>query len=298
VLTPRQAVVWAAFFNYIAFLIFGTAVAKTIGKGLIDLSIVTPTVILAGLFGAIIWNLVTWYFGLPSSSSHALVGGYAGSAISRGGFSVVIASGWTKIIIFIFIAPIIGFILAGFFYAVASKILKRMKTETHVVDKWSRRVQLVSAALYSLGHGGNDAQKTMGIITGLLVSAGILSSFNVPLWVVLSAHGAIALGTLMGGWKIVETMGTKIVREIRPIDGSCAELAGAISLFGSTALVVPVSTTHVITGSIVGVSTVQDRNNVHWKMTSKIFFAWLITIPAAAIVSYFIYIMMGYVGLF
>ncbi|HEV7702028.1 MAG TPA: inorganic phosphate transporter [Candidatus Paceibacterota bacterium] len=298
VLTPRQAVIWAAFFNFVAFFIFGTAVAKTIGKGLIDISIVTPTVILAGLLGAIIWNLITWYFGLPSSSSHALIGGYAGAAISRGGFGVIIASGWAKTIAFIFIAPVIGFILGGLFFLISKKILNKIKAHPAKVDKWSRRVQLVSAALYSLGHGGNDAQKTMGIITGLLVSAGILSTFNIPLWVVLSAHAAIALGTFVGGWRIVETMGKKIVREIRPIDGSCAETAGSISLFGSTALGIPVSTTHVITGSIIGVSSAQDIQSVHWKMTSKIVFGWLLTIPAAAIISYVTYISMGHMGLF
>jgi len=204
VLSPRQAVIWAAFFNFIAFLIFGTAVATTIGKGMIDVNSVTPVVILAGVVGAICWNLITWYFGLPSSSSHALIGGYAGAAIARSGFGVIIASGWIKTIIFIAVAPAIGMILGYFSKVLVTWLI--YKQSPGVVNRWSRILQLFSAAVYSLGHGGNDAQKTMGIITGLLYAGGLITSFEIPLWVVLSAHGAIAIGTLTGGWRIVKTM--------------------------------------------------------------------------------------------
>src|SRR4030065_37064 len=216
VLTPRQAVAWAAFFNFIAFLIFGTSVAKTVGKGLIDISTVTPAVVFAGLIGAISWNITTWYLGLPTSSSHALIGGYAGAAIAKSGTQVIIASGWYKTLVFIILAPTIGLLLGIIFIIIATWLV--YKETPAFVNKWSRRFQFLSAALYSLGHGGNDAQKTMGIIKGLLFSGGLISSFTVPLWVVLSAHAALGLGTLLGGWRIVKTMGQKITK-LRPIDG-------------------------------------------------------------------------------
>lgn len=282
VLSPKQAIIWASFFNFIAFLIFGTAVAKTIGSGMIDPSVVTPTVVLAGLLGAIAWNMITWYFGLPSSSSHALIGGYAGAAIAAAGsFGVIISAGWIKTLIFIIAAPSIGLTL-GFLFKIATSWLVH-KQRPALINKWSRWLQLVSAAAYSLGHGGNDAQKTMGIITSLLVAGGILTSFQVPLWVVLSAHTAIALGTLSGGWRIVKTMGQKITK-LQPIDGFCAESASAISIFTATHLGIPVSTTHVITGAISGVGAVKRITAVRWGITLKIVWAWLFTIPAAALI--------------
>jgi PiT family inorganic phosphate transporter len=286
VLTPRQAVLWAAFFNFVAFLIFGTAVAKTIGQGMIDVSMVTPTVILAAVCGAILWNLLTWYLGLPTSSSHALIGGYAGAAIANSGFGVIIASGWYKTLIFIVLAPAIGLIL-GFILKVATTWMVRKQTPA-AVNKWSRVSQLFSAALYSLGHGGNDAQKTMGIITSLLFTAGLISEFKVPLWVVLSAHAAIALGTLSGGWRIVKTMGQKITK-LRPIDGFCAETASATSIFLATHLGIPVSTTHVITGAISGVGSANRLSAVRWGVTLNIVWAWIFTIPGAAIIGATIY---------
>lgn len=286
ILTPKQAVIWAAFFNFIAFLVFGTGVAKTIGKGLIDISIVTPTVIFAGLLGAIIWNGFTWYLGLPSSSSHALIGGYAGAAIAKAGFSILILAGWTKTILFIFLAPAIGLLLGLIFYILSSWTVH--KKTPNFVNYWSRKMQIISAALYSLGHGGNDAQKTMGIITGLLFSAGLIQSFSIPLWVVLSAQAAIALGTLLGGWRIVKTMGQKITK-LRPIDGFCAETASAISIFFATHLGVPVSTTHVITGAISGVGAAKRFSAVRWGVTFRIVWGWFFTIPASAIIAAAVY---------
>jgi PiT family inorganic phosphate transporter len=283
VLSPRQAVAWAAFFNFIAFLVFGTSVASTIGKGLIDIKAVTPVVVLAGLLGAIVWNLITWYLGLPTSSSHALIGGYLGAAVAKAGFNVIIFGGWTKTILFIFLAPVIGMLLGMLFIFIAMKVLEKNNARPQSVSKWSKRLQLFSAAAYSLGHGGNDAQKTMGIITTLLVSAGLISTFKIPLWVVLSAQSAIALGTLMGGWRIVKTMGQKIVR-LKPIDGVCAETASAISIFVATYFGVPVSTTHVITGAISGVGAAKRVSSVRWHITLRIVWAWIITIPAAAVV--------------
>ena len=284
VLSPRQAVAWAAFFNFAAFLIFGTAVAKTIGKGLIDIRIVTPQVVLGGLIGAIGWNLITWYFALPTSSSHALIGGYAGAAIAKAGFSVIILGGWTKTLVFIVLAPLIGMLLGMMFIIIATWLIYRNEHHPSIVNKWSRRIQLFSAALYSLGHGGNDAQKTMGIIASLIFSAGYMKTFQIPLWVVLSAHAAIGLGTLTGGWRIVKTMGQKIVK-LRPIDGVCAETASAISLFLATAFGVPVSTTHVITGAISGVGAARRVSAVRWNVTLRIVWAWIFTIPAAAAVA-------------
>ncbi len=279
VLSPRQAVLWAAFFNFIAFLIFGTAVAETIGKGLIDVRLVTPTIILAGLIGTIAWNIITWYLGLPTSSSHALIGGYAGAAIASAGFKAIIAGGWYKTLLFIVLAPAIGLFLGWVFKIITTWLIYKRSLVS--INNWSRRLQLVSAALYSLGHGGNDAQKTMGIITSLLFSAGYLKTFHIPLWVVLSAHGAIALGTLTGGWRIVKTMGQKITK-LKPIDGFCAETASAVSIFTATHLGVPVSTTHVITGAISGVGSVNRLSAVRWGVTISIVWAWILTIPAAA----------------
>ncbi len=288
VLSPRQAVIWAAFFNFIAFLIFGTGVAKTIGHGMIDIEIVTPTVILAGLLGAIAWNLITWWLGLPSSSSHALIGGYAGAAIAKGGFGVIIASGWTKTLIFIGVAPLIGLVVGYIMRVAISWLIYIRRSSPSRVDNWSRILQLFSAAAFSLGHGGNDAQKTMGIIASLLYASGHLSTFGVPMWVVLSAHGAIALGTLSGGWRIVKTMGQKICK-LRPIDGFCAETAAASSIFISTHMGIPVSTTHVITGAISGVGSVNRLSAVHWGVTLRIVWAWLFTIPAAGLIGALIY---------
>ena len=294
VLSPRQAVIWAAVFNFVAFLIFSTIVAETIGKGMIDIKTVTPTVVLAGLGGAIFWNLITWYFGLPSSSSHALIGGYAGAAIVKSGLGVIIASGWYKTLIFIVLGPAIGLFL-GFLLRIITTWMV-YKRRPAVVNKWSRVLQLFSAALYSLGHGGNDAQKTMGIITSLLFAGGLIHEFKVPLWVVLSAHAAIGLGTLSGGWRIVKTMGQKITK-LEPIDGVCAETSAAFSIFLATHLGIPVSTTHVITGAISGVGSAIRFSAVRWGVTIRIVWAWVFTIPAAAILAGLIYILCGIFGL-
>jgi PiT family inorganic phosphate transporter len=289
VLSPKAAVVWAAFFNFIAFLIFGTTVAQTIGKGMINVHEVTQTVIFAGLIGAIAWNLITWYFGLPSSSSHALIGGYAGAAIAKAGFGVILPGGWYKTLIFIALAPLIGLILGWLIKVVSSWIIYWRRQSPQAVDRWSRVAQLFSAAAYSLGHGGNDAQKTMGITTSLLLSAGIITEFKIPLWVVLTAHGAIAMGTLSGGWRIVKTMGQRITK-LRPVDGFCAETASAASIFTATHLGVPVSTTHVITGAISGVGSVNRISAVRWGVTTRIVWAWLFTIPAAALIGAAVYL--------
>jgi PiT family inorganic phosphate transporter len=281
VLTPRQAVIWAAFFNFVAFLVFGTAVAQTIGAGMINLSVVTPLVIFAGLLGAICWNVLTWLLGLPTSSSHALIGGYAGAAIVRAGPGVIIAHGWVRTVIFIFLAPLLGMFLGVFFTWVTVWIVR--KKHPARINRSFRRLQLFSAGLYSLGHGGNDAQKTMGIIASLVYSAGWVKEFHVSLWIVLSAHAAIALGTLSGGWRIVKTMGQKITK-LRPIDGFCAETASAMSIFLATYMGVPVSTTHVITGAISGVGATKRMSAVRWGVTLKIVWSWIFTIPGAALI--------------
>ncbi len=294
VLSPRQAIIWAAFFNFVAFLIFGTTVATTIGSGMIDIRTVTPTVILAGLIGAISWKMITWYFGLPSSSSHALMGGYAGAAIVKSGLGVIIASGWYKTLIFIVLGPAIGLFLGFTLRVITTWII--YKRRPVVVNKWSRILQLFSAALYSLGHGGNDAQKTMGIITSLLFAGGLIHEFKVPLWVVLSANAAIGLGTLSGGWRIVKTMGQKITK-LTPIDGVCAETSAAFSIFLATHLGVPVSTTHVITGAISGVGSANRFSAVRWGVTVRIVWAWVFTIPAAALLAGLIYSLFGIVAL-
>ncbi len=282
VLTPQQAVVWAAFFNFAAAFVLGTAVAKTIGKGMIDIQVVTQDVILAGLLGAIFWNLVTWYYGLPVSSSHALIGGYAGAAVAKAGFSAIIASGWVKPLAFIVLAPMIGFILALVLTISATWIFRRW--QPYKLDKLFRKLQLLSAAVYSLGHGGNDAQKTMGIITGLLFAAGRIDQFEVPLWVEIVSYSAISLGTLFGGWRIVKTMGSKITK-LTPFGGFCAETAGAITLIGATFGGIPVSTTHTITGAIVGVGATKRLSSVSWGIAGRIVWAWIITIPISALVA-------------
>jgi inorganic phosphate transporter, PiT family len=293
VLTPGKAVIWAAFFNFVAAFTFGTAVAKTVGSGLVDINVVTFAVIFAGLVGAIVWDLITWYYGLPTSSSHALIGGYAGAAVAKAGWSAIIASGWTKTLIFIVLAPLIGMTL-GFVLMVA--ILWIFSgTAPGRVDRWFRRLQLLSAAAYSLGHGGNDAQKTMGIIAGVLFAAGYINSFRIDLWVVLSAHAAIALGTLSGGWRIIHTMGSKITK-LQPVGGFAAETAGAISLFTATHLGVPVSTTHTITGAIVGVGSIRRLSAVRWGIAGRIVWAWILTIPMSALISALTYYVVAHTG--
>jgi PiT family inorganic phosphate transporter len=294
VLSPRIAVVWAAVFNFVAFLIFSTTVAETIGHGMIDIKTVTPTVVLAGLGGAIFWNLITWYLGLPSSSSHAIIGGYAGAAIAKSGIGVIIASGWTKTLIFIVLSPTIGLCLGFLLKIITMWIIYKGKPV--VVNKWSRILQLFSAALYSLGHGGNDAQKTMGIIASLLFAGGLIQEFKIPLWVVLSAHAAISLGTLSGGWRIVKTMGQKITK-LEPIDGVCAETSAAFSIFLATHLGIPVSTTHVITGAISGVGSANRFTAVRWGVTVRIVWAWIFTIPATALLGGLIYFLCRMTGL-
>jgi PiT family inorganic phosphate transporter len=294
VLTPGKAVVWAAFFNFIAAFVFGTAVARTVGSGMIDITIVTSAVILAGLIGAIVWDLITWYYGLPTSSSHALIGGYAGAAVAKAGTGVLILSGWTKTLYFIVLAPLIGMLL-GLLLMIGIYWTFR-HTAPMRVDHWFRRLQLVSAALYSLGHGGNDAQKTMGIIAGALFAGGIITEFRIDWWVILSAHAAISLGTLSGGWRIIHTMGQKITR-LQPVGGFAAETAGAISLFTATYLGVPVSTTHTITGAIVGVGSTRRLSAVRWGIAGKIVWAWVLTIPASALIAALTFYVLSAVGM-
>jgi PiT family inorganic phosphate transporter len=289
VLSPQKAVVWAAFFNFVAAFVLGTHVAKTIGSGMIDLAVVTNDVILAGLVGAIAWNLITWYYGLPVSSSHALIGGYAGAAVAKAGFAAILISGWVKTLEFIVLAPLIGLGL-GFGLMVSGTWLFR-KWHPYRLDHLFRRLQLLSAGLYSLGHGGNDAQKTMGIITGLLVASGHLQKFEVPLWVILISHAAIAFGTMFGGWRIVKTMGTKITK-LQPFGGFCAETSGAITLVGATLAGIPVSTTHTITGAIVGVGATRRLSAVKWGVAGRIVWAWVLTIPLSAAMSALCYLVL------
>jgi inorganic phosphate transporter, PiT family len=304
VLSPGKAVFWAAFFNFVAAFAVGTAVARTIGKGLIDISIVDPDVILAGLLGAILWDLITWYLGLPSSSSHALLGGYAGAAIAKAGFGALILSGWVLPIAFIVISPVLGMTIALLLTVALSWLLRGAPPGP--VDRVFRRLQLLSAALYSLSHGANDAQKTMGIIVSLLVATqasfvnqtGWLSHFyiptadHIPLWIILAAHTAIALGTAAGGWRIVKTMGTRITR-LRPFGGFCAETAGGITVLLASNLGVPVSTTHTITGAIVGVGAAQRLSAVRWGVAKRIVWAWILTMPMSAAIAALAYLILG-----
>jgi inorganic phosphate transporter, PiT family len=307
VLSPGVAVFWAAFFNFIAAFLVGTAVARTIGKGLIDIAIVDPSVILGGLLGAIVWDLVTWYAGLPSSSSHALLGGYAGAAIAKAGLGALIPSGWTLPLLFIIISPLVGMVIALALTVGLSWPLRNAAPGP--LDRVFRRLQLVSAGLYSLSHGANDAQKTMGIIVSLLVASqanfadatGWLSHFylptadHVPIWIVLSAHMAIALGTAMGGWRIVKTMGSRITK-LRPFGGFCAETGGGIAILLATSLGVPVSTTHTITGAIVGVGAAQRVSAVRWGVAGRIVWAWVLTIPMSAAIAAVAYLALRAVG--
>jgi len=288
VLTPRVAVIWAAFFNFVAAFTFGTAVARTMGKGMIKLEAVNLYVILAGLLGAIFWNILTWYLGMPVSSSHALMGGYAGAAIARGGWSVILWSGWTRVLAFIIISPAVGFIIGGGLMIAVYWIFQNWSPQR--VDKYFRKLQLVSAAAYSFGHGSNDAQKTMGIIAGTLYTAGVLKHFYIPYWVIIMAYAAISLGTLSGGWRIVKTMGMKITR-LKPVGGFCAETAAAISLLGAAMAGIPVSTTHTIAGGIMGVGSLERFSAVHWGVARNIVWAWVLTIPISGIVSYTLFLL-------
>ena len=294
VLSPGKAVIWAAFFNFAAAFIFGTAVAKTMGAGMVDINIVTSAIILAGLTGAIVWDLITWYYGLPTSSSHALIGGYAGAAVAKVGMAALIPSGWTKTLIFIVLAPGIGLVL-GFSFMVVIFWLCR-GTAPSRVDRYFRKLQLVSAALYSLGHGSNDAQKTMGIIAGALFAAGYIKEFNIPFWVEMAAYSAISLGTLSGGWRIIHTMGSKITK-LQPVGGFAAETAGAVSLFTASYFGIPVSTTHTITGAIVGVGSVRRLSAVRWGIAGQIVWAWILTIPASAGIAAVVYYALAAFGL-
>jgi inorganic phosphate transporter, PiT family len=278
VLSPGKAVIWAAFFNFVAAFTFGTAVAKTVGSGMIDVTVVTFAVIFAGLVGAIVWDLITWYFGLPTSSSHALIGGYAGAAVAKAGWAAIVPAGWTKTLLFIVLSPLVG-MLVGLLLMTAILWIFRW-TPPSRVDRWFRRLQLLSAAFFSLNHGANDAQKTMGIIAGVLFAAGYIQTFDIPFWVVLAAHTAIGLGTLAGGWRIIHTMGSKITK-LQPVGGFAAETSAALSILIATQTGVPVSTTHAITGAIVGVGATRRLSAVRWGVAGQIVWAWVLTIPAA-----------------
>jgi PiT family inorganic phosphate transporter len=282
VLSPRLAVIWAAFFNFVAAFTFGTAVAKTMGQGMVDLNFVNLYVILAGLLGAIFWDILTWYFGLPVSSSHALIGGYAGAAIAKGGWAVILPSGWTKTLLFIILSPVIGMILAAGFMIATYWIFQGFSPLK--LDNYFRKLQLLSAAAYSFAHGTNDAQKTMGIVAGTLFTAGLIHIFYIPFWVILMAYTAISLGTLAGGWRIVKTMGMKITK-LKPFGGFCAEAAAAMSILGAATAGIPVSTTHTIAGGVMGVGSMQRLSAVRWGVAKNILWAWILTIPVAAIVS-------------
>ena len=283
VLRPHWAVAWAAFFNFVAYFVFGVAVAATVGKGIIQAEFVDHYVIFGALVGAIAWNIITWYYGIPSSSSHALIGGLAGAGVAKAGVETLILNGFAKTAAAIVISPLMGFVLAMLLMVGVAWLARRQTPRR--IDRWFRRLQLLSAGLYSLGHGGNDAQKTMGIIWMLLIAAGSLRSEDaLPLWVPLACYGTIALGTLFGGWRIVKTMGQRITR-LKPVGGFCAETGGAITLFFATGLGVPVSTTHTITGAIVGVGSVQKLSAVRWGVAGTIVWAWVLTIPCAAFIA-------------
>lgn len=283
VLKPQYAVIWAGFFNFIAFMFFGLHVANTIGKGIVNVSVIDPIVVLSALVGALAWNIITWYYGIPSSSSHALIGGLIGAALIKSGVSSLEFTGIYKVLISIVVSPVFGFILAFLLMGVVGRLLFRANPKR--VSSGSRKMQLVSAALYSIGHGGNDAQKTMGIISVLLYSSGHMQGeFHVPFWVILSCQIAMGVGTLFGGWRIVETMGLKIAK-LTPLGGCCAETSGAITLFLATSLGAPVSTTHTITGSIMGVGAINKISAVRWGVAKNIVTAWVLTIPATAGIS-------------
>jgi inorganic phosphate transporter, PiT family len=293
VLSPGKAVIWAAFFNFVAAFTFGTAVARTIGSGMIDIDIVTFSVIFGGLTGAIIWDLITWYYGLPTSSSHALIGGYAGAAVAKAGFAAILPSGWTKTLIFIVLSPLIGM---AFGLGLMTAIFWVFRwTPPSRVDRWFRRLQLFSAAAFSLNHGANDAQKTMGIIAGVLYTAGYINSFYIPFWVVISAHAAIGLGTLAGGWRIIHTMGSKITK-LQPVGGFAAETSAAASILIATQTGVPVSTTHAITGAIVGVGATRRVSAVRWGVAGRIVWAWILTIPASFAIGAAVYALLRLAG--
>ncbi len=281
-LTPQAAVLWAAFFNFIAFLVFGTAVAKMVGKGLIDPNIVNNAVIFGALCGAITWNIITWWLGIPSSSSHALVGGLVGAGVAKGGTAAIIAGGLIKTSVFIIISPMFGMLVAMLLMVLVLWIVE--KRSPYPTERVFNKLQFVSSSLYSLGHGGNDAQKTMGIITVLLVANGYQTGFEIQFWVIISCHLAMALGTLFGGWRIVRTMGMGITR-IRPSGAFCAQTSGAIALFLATYLGIPVSTTHTITGAIVGVGLSRRVSAVRWGLASRIVWAWVLTIPCSALIA-------------
>ena len=288
VLTPRLAVVWAATFNFVAFLVFHTGVAGTIAKGVVKSDVMSIGVVFAGLLGAITWNLVTYYLGLPSSSSHALVGGIVGAAVAKAGFSSVVSSGLSKIAVFIVLAPLTGLAVAFIFMIIVLRVAGRFRN-VEKTNRGFRKMQLLSAAAYSLGHGGNDAQKTMGVILALLIAAHkVPHNADVPLWVVLCAHSAIALGTLSGGWRVVHTLGSRITK-LQPAGGVAAESAAAATLFFVTAHNIPVSTTHTITGCIVGVGSIQRLSAVRWGVAGRVVWAWILTIPGAAIVAALLY---------
>ncbi len=303
VLSPTVAVFWAAFFNFVAAFTVGTAVAKTISKGLIDPAVVDPTVVLAGLIGAVVWNLVTWWLGLPSSSSHALLGGYGGAAVAKAGMGSLIAAGWVKPIAFIFLSPLIGMFASLTLTVLLSWVVYRLPAAG--LERVFRRLQLLSAAAFSMSHGSNDAQKTMGVIVGLLVASKHLfkdavgwqahlylpTADKVPLWIEIGAYAAIALGTALGGWRIVKTMGTRITK-LRPFGGFCAETGGATAIFIASALGIPVSTTHTITGAIVGVGAAQRLSAVRWGVAGRIVWAWILTIPMAASIAAIAYVAM------
>jgi PiT family inorganic phosphate transporter len=293
VLSPGKAVIWASFFNFVAAFTFGTAVAKTVGSGMIDVKVVTFAVIFAGLVGAIVWDLITWYFGLPTSSSHALIGGYAGAAVAKAGWSAIVPSGWTKTLLFIVLSPLIGMVL-GLLLMTAILWIFRW-TPPSRVDRWFRRLQLVSAGFFSLNHGANDAQKTMGIIAGVLFAAGYIQTFDIPFWVVLAAHSAIGLGTLAGGWRIIHTMGSKITK-LQPVGGFAAETSAALSILIATQAGVPVSTTHAITGAIVGVGATRRLSAVRWGVAGQIVWAWVLTIPAAFLIAAGTYVGLRLIG--
>jgi PiT family inorganic phosphate transporter len=284
VLKPAQAVVFAAFFNFVAIFIFHLSVAATVGKGIVDPGVVDTHVVFGALVGAITWNVITWYYGIPSSSSHALIGGIVGATIAKAGAGALIAAGIWKTVIFIFVSPTLGFLLGSLMMVLVSNIFRR--TRPSRVDSWFRRLQLVSAGAYSLGHGGNDAQKTIGIIWMLLIATGYVAAGDKspPIWVIVSCYIAIAIGTMFGGWRIVKTMGQKITK-LKPVGGFCAETGGALTLFLATAAGIPVSTTHTITGAIVGVGSTQRASAVRWGVAGNIVWAWIFTIPASAFVA-------------